>query len=191
VNVKWLGVMLALMALAVASFWLLRETELQGLQGEQPKTHVPDYYFLDATVTSLDIKGRPQSELVSPRIIHHPDDDSVEAFQPKMRYFIKDGLPWYARADHGMQPSGGNLVYLDGHVEMTHPDQNGGPPLVIDTEHLMVDLTTNIASTDDPVTLVKGTSRTDGIGMDGYMQDNRLVLRTTVKGLYVPAPQQH
>jgi len=188
-NLKWLGVMLVLAALAVATFWLLRETELQGMQNEQPKTHVPDYYFLDATVTSLDIKGQPQSELVSPRIIHHPDDDSVEAFQPKMRYFIKDGLPWYARADHGLQPSGGNLVYLDGHVEMTHPDQNGGPPLVIDTEHLKVDLTTNIASTDDPVTMVKGTSRTDGIGMDGYMQDNRMVLRTDVKGLYVPAPQ--
>ena len=190
-NLKWLGIMLVLAALAVTTFWLLRETELQGMQAEQPKTHVPDYYFLDATVTSLNLQGQPQSELVSPRIIHHPDDDSVEAFQPKMRYFIKDGLPWYARADHGLQPSGGNLVYLDGHVEMTHPDQNGGPPLVIDTEHLKVDLTTNIASTDDPVTMVKGTSRTDGIGMDGYMQDNRMVLRTDVKGLYVPAPQQH
>lgn len=183
---KLFGVMLLLVAVAVATVWLLRETELQSLQAEKPKTHVPDYYFTDATVTSLDKTGRPASELVSPRIIHHPDDDSVEAFQPKMRYFIKDGLPWYAVADHGMEPSGGNLVYLEGHVVMTHPDQADGPPLVVNTDHLKVDLTTNIASTDDPVAIHKGTTETHGIGMDGYMQDNRLVLRTKVTGLYVP-----
>ena len=185
-NLKLLALSVFLGAVAVGSVWLLRETELQGLQAERPKTHVPDYYFTDATVTSLDVKGRPVSELVSPRMIHHPDDDSVEATQPRMRYFMKDGLPWYARADHGMEPSGGNLIYLDGHVEMTHPDQNGGPPLVIDTEHMKVDMDTNIATTDDPVDMVKGESHMHGIGMDGYMQDNRMVLRTKVTGLYVP-----
>ena len=109
-NLKLLALSVFLGAVAVGSVWLLRETELQGLQAERPKTHVPDYYFTDATVTSLDVKGRPVSELVSPRMIHHPDDDSVEATQPRMRYFMKDGLPWYARADHGMEPSGGNLI---------------------------------------------------------------------------------
>ncbi|HEY1992057.1 MAG TPA: LPS export ABC transporter periplasmic protein LptC, partial [Gammaproteobacteria bacterium] len=69
--------------------------------------------------------------------------------------------------------------------------QHGGPPLVIDTEHMAVDLDTDVASTDDPVTMTKGGNRTDGIGMDGYMQDNRMVLRKDVKGLYVPAPQHH
>lgn len=189
-NLRWVGIVLVLGAVAVATFWLLRQTELQGVQLTQPKTHTPDYYFLDATVTSLNIKGKPQSELISPRIIHHPDDDSVEAFQPRMRYFVQGGLPWYAQADHGTEPSGGHLVYLDGHVHITHPDQDGGPPLVIDTEHMAVDLDTEVATTDDPVTMTKGSSRTDGIGMDGYMQDNRMVLRTNVKGLYVPAPHQ-
>ena len=190
-NLKWLGLVLALGAIVVATFWLLRQTELQGLQLTQPKTHVPDYYFLDATVTNLNADGKPASELVSPRLIHHPDDDSVEAFQPKMRYFMKGGVPWYAEADHGVEPSGNHVVYLDGHVHITHPDQRGGPPLVIDTEHMIVDLDTDVASTDDPVSMTKGSSRTDGIGMDGYMQDNRMVFRTNVKGLYVPAPRQH
>lgn len=189
-SLKWLGLVLVLAAVTVASFWLLRQTELQGLQVTQPKSHAPDYYFLDATVTSLNDDGKPQSELISPRIIHHPDDDSVEAFQPRMRYFVKGSAPWYAEADHGMEPGGGHVVYLDGHVRITHPDQNGGPPLLIDTEHMTVDLDTEVASTDDPVTMTKGSSRTDAIGMDGYMKDNRMVLHSSVKGLYVPAPRQ-
>ena len=81
---------------------------------------------------------------------------------------------------------GGKLVYLDGHVEMRRPDANGGPPLIIDTEHMTVDLDTNIASTDDPVQMTKGVSRMTGVGMDAYMQDNRMVLRTLVRGFYVP-----
>ena len=185
-NLKFLALIVFLGAVAVGSVWLLRETELESMRTEKPKTHVPDYYFTGATVTSLDAKGRPVSELVSPRMIHHPDDDSIEATEPRMRYFMKDGLPWYARADHGMEPSGGNLIYLEGHVEMTHPDQNGGPPLVIDTEHMKVDLATNIATTDDPVDMVKGENHMHGIGMDGYMQDNRMILRTKVTGFYVP-----
>lgn len=185
-TLKWVAAVLLLVAVAAGTLWLLRQTGLQMLQAELPKTHTPDYYFTDATVTSLGNDGRPLSELQAPRIVHHPDDDSVEAFQPRMRYFIRNGVPWYAQADHGLEPGGQNRVYLDGHVELTHPDGNGGPPLVIDTEHLTVNLDTNVASTDDPVTMVKGTNRTNGIGMDGYMQDNRLVLRKDVKGLYAP-----
>lgn len=175
-----------LLLVAAGSWWLLNETPLIGLQGQHPKIHAPDYYFTDATVTSLDVKGRPQSELQAPRMIHHPDDDSVEVFEPRMKYFTKQGPPWYAKADHGVEPSGSNLIYLDGHVELTHPDQNGGPPLVIDTDRMTVDLHTNVATSDDRVIMTKGVSHETGLGMDGYMQDNRMVLRSDVKGYYVP-----
>ena len=179
--------MLGVLALiAAGTLWLLRQTALQSILGEQPKTHIPDYYFTDATVTSLDVKGKPASELTAPRMVHHPDDDSVEVFDPRMRYFAAGDPPWFAQADHALEPSGGKLVYLDGHVEMRRPDVNGGPPLIIDTDKMTVNLDTNIASTDDPVRMTKGISLTTGIGMDAYMLDNRMVLRTDVKSFYVP-----
>ncbi len=34
--------------------------------------------------------------------------------------------------------------------------------------------------------MTKGVSHMTGVGMDAYMQDNRLVLRTVVRGFYVP-----
>ena len=184
-NLKLLMLIGLLVLLAAGSWWLLNKTSLARLQAQAPKTHVPDYYFTDATVTSLDVNGKPQSEMQAPRMIHHPDDDSVEVFEPRMRYFTRQGPPWYARADHGVEPSGNRVIYLDGHVELTHPDQNGGPPLVIDTDKLTVHLDTNIASTDDRVIMNKGVSHETGLGMDGYMEDNRMVLRTDVKGFYV------
>lgn len=185
-TLRFFALLGVLAVIAAGTLWLLRQTALQSVLGGRPKTHVPDYYFNDATITNLDVRGRPASELSAPRMVHHPDDDSVEVFDPRMRYFAAGDPPWFAQADHALEPSGGKLVYLDGHVEMRRPDANGGPPLIIDTEHMTVDLDTNIASTDDPVQMTKGVSHMTGVGMDAYMQDNRLVLRSVVRGFYVP-----
>ena len=185
-NLRFFAMFAVLLLIAAATLWLLRQTALQGAQNERVKTHTPDYYFTDATVTSLDLQGKPASELSAPRMVHHPDDDSIEVYDPRMRYFAAGDPPWFAQADHALEPSGGKLVYLDGHVEMRRPDANGGPPLVIDTDKLTVDLDTNVASTDAPVQMTKGVSHMTGVGMDAYMQDNRLVLRTIVRGFYVP-----
>ena len=185
-NLRFFAMLGVLALIAAGTLWLLRQTALQSIQGAQVKTHTPDYYFTDATVTSLDLKGKPASELSAPRMVHHPDDDSIEVYDPRMRYFAAGAPPWFAQADHALEPSGGKLVFLDGHVEMRRPDANGGPPMVIDTDRLTVDLTTNVASTDDPVQMTKGVSHMTGVGMDAYMQDNRLVLRTVVRGFYVP-----
>lgn len=185
-TLRLLTFLAVLAALAGGTLWLLRQTALQSALGGRPKTHMPDYYFNDATITSLDAHGKPASVLAAPRVVHHPDDDSVEVFDPRMRYFTAGDPPWYAQADHGLEPSGGEFVYLDGHVEMRHPDAHGGPPLIIHTQHLTVDLVTNTATTDDPVQMTKGVSRVTGVGMDAYMEDDRLVLRSDVRGSYVP-----
>ena len=185
-NLRFFAMLGLLALIAAGTLWLLRQTALQSAQGAHAKTHTPDYYFTDATVMSLDLKGDPASELTAPRMVHHPDDDSIEIFAPRMRYFVAGDPPWSAQADHALEPSGGKQVYLEGHVEMRRPDSNGGPPLVIDTDRLTVDLATNVASTDEPVQMVKGVSRVTGVGMDAYMQENRLVLRTIVRGFYVP-----
>ena len=190
-NPRALAMIGLLLLLAGGSLWLLRQTALQGAQGERPKTHEPDYYFTDATVTSLGEDGQPASELKSPRIIHHPDDDSTESFDPRMRYFTKHGMPWYVQSDHAVSPSGNHWVYLDGHVQITRPSATGGPPLVIVTDKMAVNLDTNVASTDDPVQLDQGKNHTQGVGMDAYLNDNRLVLRTAVRGHYVTQQTQH
>jgi lipopolysaccharide export system protein LptC len=186
-NLRLLLLLGFLAAFAAGSAWLLRQTALQSVQAARVKTHVPDYYFTDATVTSLDLKGRPESELSAPRMVHHPDDDSIEIFTPHMRYFALNGPTWYAQADHADSPSGNKLVHLEGHVEITRPSPSGGPPLVIDTDTMTVDLDSNVASTDDPVQMTQGTSHMTGVGMDAYLNDNRLVMRTNVHSHYVPA----
>lgn len=183
------GLAVLVLALAAAgTWWLLRQVTSPAVQKPAPATHEPDYTFTDATVTTLNDQGKPEAVMTSPRMLHHPDDDSVEVFAPRIQYFIAGGQPWHVAADHALLPSGGKLVELDGHVEMQHPGNDGGPPLVIQTDKISVDLNTNIATTADPVQITQGNSRMTAVGMQAYLNDNRLLLQSDVRGSYARKP---
>lgn len=184
-NPRLLLGILVLLLVAAGTWWLLRQVSPPSAPKPAPATHVPDYYFTDATVTTLNAQGKPEAVMTAPRMEHHPDDDSVEIFAPRIEYFIAGGPPWHVQADHGLLPSGGKLVELTGHVEMQRQSNNGGPPLIINTDKINVDLNTNIATTTDPVEILQGDSRMTAVGMQAYLQDDRLLLETNVRGSYV------
>ncbi len=183
----WLLILILALA-AGGTWWLLRQVTPPVPQKPASATHTPDYYFTGATVTTLNRQGKPEAIMTSPRMLHHPDDDSVEVFAPRIQYFTAGGPPWHVRADHGLLPSGGKLVELDGHVQMLRLGIDGGPPLVINTDRMNVDLNTNIATTSDSVEILQGNSRMTGVGMQAYMNDNRLLLEADVRGYYVHTP---
>jgi lipopolysaccharide export system protein LptC len=186
VNLRLVAIVSLLLLAAAGTWWLLRQTALQGTQTARLKTHAPDYYFTDAMVTTLDPKGKPESQLTAPRMLHHPDDDSVEVFSPNMLYLPPDGPAWTLQADHAIEPSGGRIVQFDGHVKVQHPGEKGGPPLMIDTDRITLDLNAHTAVTDAPVQITQGGNHMTALGLDAYLDDNRLLLRTEVRGLYVP-----
>lgn len=185
-NFRLAMLLVVLLLAAGGTWWLLRQTALQGAQVARQKSHAPDYYFTDAQVTTLDVKGRKESELTAPRMLHHPDDDSIEAFSPKMLYLPANGLPWNMQADHAVEPSGGRIIQFDGHVQIQHPGVNGGPPLTVDTDKMTLDLDTHTAVTDSPVRVTQGDNRLTAVGMEAYLDEDHLLLRTEVRGLYVP-----
>ena len=183
------GLAILVLALAAAgTWWLLRHVTPPVVQPPAPPTHVPDYTFTDATVTTLNAQGKPQAILQSPRMLHHPDDDSIEVFAPRIRYFISGGPPWDVSADHALLPAGGKRVELEGHVQMRHPASGGGPPLLIQTDKMNVNFNTNIATTADTVEITQGNSRVTSLGLQAYLNDNRLLLQSQVRGSYVPKP---
>ncbi len=184
-NLRILLLILMLTLAAAGTWWLLQHVTPPVIQKPGPPTHVPDYYFIDATVTTLDDRGKPEAVMTAPRILHHPDDDSVEVFSPRVEYFVANGPPWHLQAEHALLPKGNKRVELDGHVEMTRVAANGGPPLIVRSATLNVDLNTNLATTQDPAEILQGDSRMTGVGMQVYLKDNRLLLEDTVRGDYV------
>ncbi|HET7923028.1 MAG TPA: LPS export ABC transporter periplasmic protein LptC [Gammaproteobacteria bacterium] len=187
-NLRLLLLVLLLGLVAAATWWLAGHITPPGEGAAAPATHQPDYYFTDATVTTLDQQGHRAAQMSAPRIEHHPDDDSSEVFAPRLAYFAAGDPPWHGQADHALLPRGGRLLNLDGHVEMRRPAAGKGAPLVIRTATLSVNLDTNIGNTADPVSITQGSTRMTAVGMIAYFKDNRLVLQNNVRGHYVPQP---
>lgn len=179
----WLAVLVLAIA-AAGTWWLLRRVTLPAPAPPAAPTHAPDYTVTGATVTTLNQQGKIQVIMTSPRMLHHPDDDSVDVVEPDIHYFMSGSLPWHVTADHALLPSGGQFVDLTGHVEMQHPGANNGPALRIETDKMQVNLNTNVATTADPVVITQGKSRMTGVGMQAYLNDNHLVLQAQVRGEY-------
>lgn len=181
---RFWALLLVLALLAGGSGWLFRRIAPPALTPPPPPGHAPDYYFTDATVTTLDAQGKPQATLRAPRILHHPDDDSVEVFSPRGTYFMAGGPPWQVQSDHALLPKGGKLVNFDGHVVMQRAGAKGGPPLVVHTDKMSINLDTNIATSADPVEILQGRSQMTGVGMQAWLKDNHVILETQVRGEY-------
>ena len=179
---------LLLVLAAAGTWWLLRQVTPPAVPPPAPPTHVPDYTFTDATVTELNAQGEPHAVLRSPRMLHHPDDNSIEVFAPRIRYFISGSPPWDVAADHALLPSGNQRVELVGHVQMQHPADNGGPVLVVQTDKMDVNLNTNIATSADAVEITQAGNRMTGVGLEAWLDDNRLLLQSQVRGSYVHQP---
>ncbi|MDE2233991.1 MAG: LPS export ABC transporter periplasmic protein LptC [Gammaproteobacteria bacterium] len=180
----WLLVIILALS-AAGTWWLLRHVTPPVIQKSPPVSHAPDYYFTDATVTMLNEEGKPKAIMTALRILHHPDNDSVEVFTPRVEYFVAGEQPWHLQADHALMPAGGKLVELNGHVVIRHAGNRDGQPLVIHTDQMNLYLNTYIATSAAPVEITQGTSRMSGVGMHANLKENRLQLETEARGYYV------
>lgn len=180
----WLTLIL-LALLAGATTWLLRHFNPAGQAPPKTASHHPDYYFEGATMTQLDETGKLEYRLLSSRVTHHPDDDSTDLARPRFTYYQTGQAPWHVTADHGLVPSGGDVIHLRGHVVVTHRNTNAGETLRAYTPKLDVLTDKQKALTDAPVRIVEGESHVNAIGMALDMQQNHMELKSRVRGVYV------
>ena len=72
--------------LAAASYWLLRATPLPPEpKPERPPTHEPDYLMRRFSVKVFDASGALRSEVFGSEARHHPDTDTTEIDQARIR----------------------------------------------------------------------------------------------------------
>jgi lipopolysaccharide export system protein LptC len=80
--------LVAMAALAGITYWLLQATLPPPGDGEvRPKTHTPDYFADNFSVTELDQTGSTQYRLTAARLVHYEDDESSDLTQPALRAF--------------------------------------------------------------------------------------------------------
>ena len=182
-NTKQLLLFTALLAAAAVSGWLLLD---QGLLTDRP---APSPRGPDLFVENMDLKiigedGNVHYRVRASRLDHFPYDDHSELTDPFMQLFSNQQIVWDARSEHGRVADQGDTVWLLGRVEIHRPPQAGQRPLKVLTSDLLVKPQSDTAETSAPATIESGPYRIEGVGMLANIRENRLDLRSHVRGRF-------
>jgi len=167
---KHLGkVILAL--LAAGTWWLAFIQEPEEATIETNKTHKIDYYLKQFNVLSLTETGQPKQKLRADYLQHFSDDDSTELTSPNITMYSADKPDIHIKSDTGYISADGELVLLNGAVNIRRESSKTNADMVIDTHNLKVQLTNNFAETDAFVKIISGKSTVSGTGLQAHFHE--------------------
>ena len=68
----------ALAILAAVAWWLTDRGADRNVVRDAKARHEADYFIENFTATTMDTQGRRKHELSAARLVHYPDDDTLE-----------------------------------------------------------------------------------------------------------------
>lgn len=167
--------------IALASYWLLRATPEAALPTpDRPVTHEPDYFMRRFSVKVFDADGVLKSEIYGAEARHHPDTDTVEIDQARIRSLQAGGLLTTATAQRVTSNGAQTKFVLEGDAVVVREagqtaDGSVLPRLEFRGELLHVFTQPQRLWSDRPVTVVRGGDRIQADALD-YQGDDRVVL---------------
>ncbi len=128
----------ALATLAAVAWWLTdRGTDRNAVRDGKAR-HEADYFIENFTATTMDTQGRRRHELSAARLVHFPDDDSIELERPHLVQYTPGEPPLHTVADRGYTTSDSKTILMRGNVRVTRGAHGGQPGGEIETGEMRV-----------------------------------------------------
>lgn len=181
--------------MALGTYWLARNTPTAApVEAQRPVTHEPDYFMRRFSVKTFDAAGRLKSEVYGSEARHHPDTDTLEIDQPRIRSFDAHGQLTVATAKLALSNADASEVQLFGDAVVTRdattgPDGKVRPRLQFRGEFLDAFLDTERVRSNKPVELLRGEDRFTADNLDFDNLDQVLELRGRVRGRLTAEPR--
>ena len=164
------------------TFWLQHAIESPPATESANNGHVPDAIGKKVIIARLDQRGIAQYHLTADRMVHYPDDDSMELTEP--RFLKKDSdAELTVMASRGVVNQEIKEARFYDNVQLVRRPLTGDP-MQIHTQYMQVFLERGIARTDRAVTIINGLSTVSGTGMEYERDTGRLSLLSAVKGSF-------
>jgi len=180
--------------LALGTYWLVRNAPklLEPTVKEAP-THDPDYFMRGFVVKNFLPSGDLRSELFGKEGRHYPDNDTMEVDQVRMRAISPEGLVTQATANRGLSNGDGSEIQLFGNAVVVREAATGSsgravPRLEFRGEFLHAYLDTERVTSNQPVTLIRGTDRFTADTLDYDNLSGVANLQGRVRGQLMPSP---
>ena len=180
---RWLPVIM-LLALALASAWLLDVLGIVSGSRTVEVRHIPDFYMKNFTAVTMDESGEPTRRLEATYMSHFPDTGTKEFADPYLVMYRGTENPWHIRAERGWVSATGEVMLMLGKVKIWRDAEDGSRRLTVETEDLRVLPSRDYGETDKPVVISTPTTKTTGVGMRAYLEKSRLDLLSQARTRY-------
>ncbi len=169
--------------LGLMTLWMLVAIQAPPPAEAERNRHDPDSIAENVNIVRMDERGYPQYHLSAQRMLHYPENDSMELVAP--RFVRKDeSAVLTVIADKGTIKQEIKEVFFYGNVELLRQPHAGNDRLQIRTQYMQVFMDREVARTDRAVTIVNGASTLSGTGMEYERKTGRLSLLSSVKGSF-------
>lgn len=148
-----------------------------------PPTPLPGFVALGAELIETGDDGRPLFRLEAERIAQPTPQGLIYLTDPMLQYQPPGGNPWVVTATRGQLPENARSAQLEGAVHAEGKPIGSNDLMRIDTDLLDVDMTTELATTSDPVRINWADRVLRGRGMRADLLNGRLALFADVSGV--------
>jgi lipopolysaccharide export system protein LptC len=182
---RWLGYVPAalLAALAGLTYWLDQQVQPMppGRTGEGKS---PDFLVEDLVATRMKTDGSPRYAVKAKKLVHYPADNSADLEYPDVTHFEPGQAPVTIKANRGQISNNGENVYLRGAVEIKRLAYADQPEMSLQTSFLHVIPDQDLVKTDRAVTLTRGNSTLESVGLEFNNATRTLNLLSEVTGTF-------
>lgn len=145
-------------------------------------TPTPEWYWHTAHFWRFDTSGALSQEATATDVKHYLEDDTTYISDPRFTTHRANEAPWFARAEFGQMREDNNILELYQDVQITRGDRE----IVITTEKILIDREQNLAETDLPIAIEGPKTRTEGVGMRAWFNQERVELLDKVRTVHDP-----
>ena len=131
---------LALLALALGTWWLTQRAAVMPVEDTVPGVREPDYVIENFLAHAMNEAGSPKYRLSAERLLHYPDDDTAHLVEPVLVQYLPDGARTTTRARTGVMPGDGSEILMRGDVHVTRSADAGSAGGEIRADRLRVEL---------------------------------------------------
>ena len=182
-RLRYLGIA-ALSAVLIGLLWQSDEKSEVDPAAQLRGPQESDSFVVNGEYRSFAESGQVSTIISSPRIEQFDQQNLAHMNEPRGRLIdANTGTPWTVRANEGRYQLDKDIVRLSGDVVITRilPSGNEGQ---LKTEHLTLDNDERIVHTDAPVVLTEPRGVTRATGMQAWIDERIVELKSQVEGQY-------
>jgi len=175
-----------LLAMAAASWLLVKTIKGDRAEGPVAAADAQGYYIKDAAILGTDVDGGLLYTVEAKDIRHIPPENKVALTEVKVLYSATGRPTWSATSATGSIDDAGAEISLEGEVRLQNDSDQVGDEFIIETEKLLFSPRERFASTDLQVRITQPGVVLTAIGMDADLENEMLQLKAAVSGQFRP-----